>query len=152
MPRISFPWQSRTPVWRPAGPAQAEAAIPLSGGTEISLQEAADLLHKLREESAQVQAIYSGSNGVSSALRGFVRTPIDDGLWSIAPQEETKGAALSFDLNAATVRRFGDESSMSGAVSFPFRFRFASALCFGFGDGSTLSLLELCQDQTATYR
>ena len=58
MLRISFPWQSRTPVWRPAGPAQAEAAIPLSGGAEISLGEAADLLHKLREESAQVQAIY----------------------------------------------------------------------------------------------
>jgi hypothetical protein len=62
------------------------------------------------------------------------------------------GSALSFDLNSATARRFGDESSMSGAASFPFRFRFVSALGFDFDDGSTLFLFELGQDQTVAYR
>lgn len=115
----------------------------LNCGEDISVQEAVDLLHKLREESAQVQAVYSAFDGVSSVLRGIVRLPIEDGLWSIASQYETAGSALSFDLNVATVRRFGDETSMSGAASFPFRFHFASALCFEFRDGSTLSLFEL---------
>ena len=130
-------------------PVQADTVVPLSGGEDISVQEAVDLLHKLREESAQVQAIYAGSGGVSSVLRGILRSPIDDGLWSIISQHEIFGSALSFDLNAATQRRFGDEESMSGADSFPFRLRFASALLFGFGDGSTLYLFEL--DQAADH-
>jgi hypothetical protein len=124
-------------------------AVTLSDGEEISVQEAVDLLHKLREEAVQVQAIYSCSVGVSSVLRGIVRSPIEDGLWSIVSQQETMGSALSFDLTSATARRFGDEASMSAAASFPFRFRFASALLFGFGDGSTLYLFDL--DQAAAH-
>lgn len=150
MLRIPFRHPPEILVWKQAGPAPADTAVPLNGGEGISVQEAVDLLHKLREESAQVQAIYSGSGGVSSALRGVLRPPIEDGLWSIVAQHEAMESALSFDLNSATARRFSDESSMSGAASFPFRFRFASALCFGFGDGSTLSLFEL--DQAAPCR
>jgi hypothetical protein len=152
MLRIPFLRQLEIPISRHAEHTQTDTGVSLNGGEDISAQEAVDLLHRLREESAQVQAIYSGSDGVSSVLRGIVRSPIEDGLWSIVSQHETMGSALSFDLNSATTRRFGDEVSMSGAVSFPFRFRFASALNFAFDDGSTLSLFELDQDQTAKHR
>jgi len=149
MLRTPFRRSPENPAWKQADPAQTVPALPLSVGEGISLQEAVDLLHKLREESSQVQAIYSGSDGVSSVLRGIVRPPIDDGLWSVVSQYETTRSALSFDLNLATTRRFGDETSMPGTASFPFRFRFACALCFGFGDGSTLHLFEL--DQTTAH-
>jgi hypothetical protein len=152
MLRIPFRFHHGDPGCRLACLGQSATARPLSGGTDISVQEAVDLLHKLREESVQVQAIYAGSGGVSSVFRGIVRPPIENGLWSIVSLQDTAGSALSFDLNLATERRFGDESSMSGAVSFPFRFHFVSALSFGFGDGSTLFLFELGQDQTAAYR
>ncbi len=149
MLRTPFRRWPKIPAWKQADPAQMVPAVPLSVGEGISLQEAVDLLHKLREESAQVQAIYSGSDGVSSVLRGIVQPPIEDGLWSVVSQYEITGSALSFDLNSATTKRFGDEASMSGAALFPFRFRFASALCFGFSDGSTLHLFEL--DQTTAH-
>gem|GEM_PF-6399920 len=149
MLRIPFRRPPEIPTWKRAEPPQAEMAVTLSDGEEISVQEAVDLLHKLREEAVQVQAIYSCSVGVSSVLRGIVRSPIEDGLWSIVSQQETMGSALSFDLTSATARRFGDEASMSAAASFPFRFRFASALLFGFGDGSTLYLFDL--DQAAAH-
>jgi hypothetical protein len=142
---IPFRWLPGISIRGEADPTQVEAAVPLSGGADISAQEAVDLLNKLREESAEVQAIYAGSGGVNSVLRGTVRPPIEDGLWSIVPQHETLGTALSFDLSSATVRRFGDVSAVSVASAFPFRFRFASALGFGFDDGSTLSLFEIDQ-------
>jgi len=153
MLRIPLPWQLGSSGRRFPSPTNSTAATSLTGGADISLQEAVDLLHKLREETAQVQAIYAGSAGVSSVLRGILRPPIDDELWSVASQQETTGSALSFDLSSCTVRKFGDESTMPGASSFPFRLRFVSALSFGFADGSTLFLFELDQDQPASiYR
>jgi len=143
MLRSPFRWLPGIPDSGRASLARPDANVPLSGGADISTQEAVDLLHKLREESAQVQAIYAGSGGVSSVLRGIVRPPIEDGLWSIVSQQETVGTALSFDLRSATVRRFGDETAVSLASAFPFRIRFVSALSFGFDDGSTLSLFEI---------
>jgi hypothetical protein len=80
MLRIPFRLHHEDPGCRYASLGQSGPVTPLSGGTDISAQEAVDLLHKLREESAQVQAIYSGSGGVSSVLRGIVRPPIEDGL------------------------------------------------------------------------
>jgi len=152
MLRIPSCRQPRIPTWSQAGLDQSGAVTPLSGGTEISVQEAVDLLHRLREETAQVQAIYACADGVSWVLRGIVRSPIEDGLWAIASQHETMGSALSFDVSSTTVRQFGDEAALSVASAFPFRFHFVSALIFGFGDGSTLSLFELDPDQTARYR
>jgi hypothetical protein len=143
MLRIPFHRQPRMPTGTQVSPAHAQPAAPVSGGMDISAQEAVDLLYKLREESAEVQAIYTGSRGVCSVLRGIVRPPIEDGLWAIVSQQETVGSALSFDLRSATVRRFGDESAVSLASAFPFRIRFVSALSFGFDNGSTLSLFEI---------
>ena len=112
------------------------------------MQEAVDLLHKLRAESNPVQAIFVCPSGVGSALRGVLRSPVDNKLWSVASVKEGAGSALSFDLSLAVVRKFGDEHSMRGDAAFPFRLHFESALSFAFTDGSTLALFELKEGRT----
>jgi hypothetical protein len=113
-------------------------------GINMSLQETKDLLYKFHHESASIQAIYTGStNAVSMVLRGVLRPPTDDLLWTIVPEGGCEGDAISIDLSVAVVLTYGDQHTVSGFDMFPFRLRVVSALSFTFADGATLSLFEI---------
>src|SRR5271157_2562491 len=119
LPRI---WFTRKPV-----PEGQTSALLCGMGTDISVDEAADLLRRLHAETSQVQAIFTCPGGTSSTLRGVLRDSVDDRLWAVKSEWEMTGSVLTFDLSAAMVRRYGDERSMRADASFPFRLDFVSA-------------------------
>jgi hypothetical protein len=49
----------------------------LGTASDISAQDANDLLQKLIAESINVQAMFAGRGSVSAAVRGFVTRPAD---------------------------------------------------------------------------
>ena len=112
-------------------------------GSEISKQDAADLLHKLITESAKVQAVFRGRGSVGAGVIG----PVSRGLGNLVIVK--RGAAvddpfLSFDPWDATVFKYGDSRTfpdpsrlVSGAP------KFISVLCFVYPDGAQVLLFEI---------
>ena len=113
----------------------------LGQGSDITLQEALDLLHKLMTESTKVVAYLSVSPKVRATVFGKIKPAPDDTLW-VTDEELRVPPMISFDPNLAVRRTYGDDRTLSpfpsGTLeSWP---RFASVLCFIFPDGEQLAL------------
>lgn len=128
------------------GGGTTPANQPTDSTITISIDEACDLLRRFQAETAKVQAIFTSPDGLSSLLRGSLRTPLDGRFWCVRSGLETTGSALSFDLFATVQRRFGDMTAMPSDAAFPFHFRYEAAIRFDFEDGSRLTLFELEDD------
>lgn len=110
-------------------------------GSDITAQEAIDLLHKLSTESTRVVAVLSVSPRIHATVFGKVKVAQDDTLWVI-DDELRVPPLISFDPLLAVRRTYGDDRTMP---TFPERApenwpRFESALCFLFPDGASICL------------
>lgn len=110
-------------------------------GSDISLQDAIDLLHKLMTEFTKVVGNLGTASGVRSAVCGKVKVAGDGTFWVI-DEELPVPPAIIFDPQLAVRRTYGDSRSMSPRpTDAPEKMpRFESALCFEFADGTRLCL------------
>ena len=111
--------------------------MPSSGtASNISRQDANDLLQRLITESLKVQAMFWGRGSVTAALQGFVSRPTD-GLVMVREGETPTAPSLCFGLAEVETFKYGDSRA------FPAVPRFASALCFAYPDGAQVALFEI---------
>jgi hypothetical protein len=113
-------------------------------GSDITPQEANDLLARLITESVKVQAIFAGRGGVSASVAGLVRVAPDGTLWVIE-RDEVGAPHIAFDPRIAVSRKYGDTRAFAppDRGSFPGMPPLISAICFVFPDTSQLSLFEI---------
>jgi hypothetical protein len=117
--------------------------MPSSGtGSDITLQDAMDLLHKLMTEFTKVVASFDASTGIRAAVLGGVKFAEEDGTFWIMGSETPVPSSISFDPRRAVRRTYGDDRAIAplpegSPDNWP---RFASALCFEFGDRTRLCL------------
>jgi hypothetical protein len=111
-------------------------------GTNISRQEASDLLQKLIAESIQVQAMFVGRGGVTTAVRGTVSCP-QDGLVLVSERRSPTDASLCFGLKDVSVFKYGDNRAFPGSSGITGTPRLSSALCFVYPDGAQVVLFEI---------
>ncbi len=116
-----------------------------TGGSEISRQEANDLLNKLVTEKTKVQAIFAGISSLGAGLIGFPFSP-GDGLVLVKSDLEPDGPFLCFNPGAATSFRYGDNRSLPDAKVTSQSLRIESALAFIFPDKTLISLFEIAVD------
>jgi hypothetical protein len=116
-------------------------------GTDLSAEEANDLLHKLITESTKVQAAFAGViPGLAFILTGVLKVTPDKGLVWVTAGGGPTGPHIAFDPSQAVIRKYADlrafpqTTEAQSAAGAP---RFASALVFVFGDTSQLSLFEI---------
>ncbi len=118
-------------------------------GSDITEQEANDLLHKLITESTKVQVVFSAVGGISAIMQGAPKL-LPDGTVCIAGGTDFSSPQVIFDPRLAVSRKYGDRRAFSrpprhleerGAPSLE------SALFFGFKDGSQLLLLAIDRQQ-----
>jgi hypothetical protein len=114
-------------------------------GTDVSLSDVNDLLHKLITESIKVQAVFAGViPGLTAMLQGVVKVGPSSGAISVTAGEGFSASYFSFDPRQATVRKYADARVFGGSVPvLPGAPRFRSALSFAFRDTSQLTLLEM---------
>jgi hypothetical protein len=114
-------------------------------GSEITIQEAADLLHKLATESVKVLAHLTLRPGSQSSATVTGRVKLGkDGSVCIMNCDELLSSKLTFNPSFAIRRIYGDDRSLDPyfnelLLGGP---RFLSALCFFFPDSSLLGLWE----------
>ncbi len=110
-------------------------------GSDISRQDAADMLHKFITESTKVQALMHAKSGLTSGTIGVV-TPKPDGTFWVIPDRITVPLTtfLAFRVDSAVRFKYGDRRAFAGPMltqpdGAP---RLASALSLGFADDSPL--------------
>jgi hypothetical protein len=114
-----------------------------AGGTsDISRQEASDLLHKLVTEKTQVQVTFVGKSSLVVGLIGFL-FPTEDGTILAKSDLEPDGPFLRFDPRAAVSFRYGDHRALHGAKVTFQGVKAASALVFIYPDKTLISLAEI---------
>ena len=111
-------------------------------GSDISRQEANDLLHKLITESTKVQGMFVGRGGVRTAVRGTVSCP-QDGVVLISERRSPTDASLCFGLKDVSGFKYGDNRAFPGSSSVPDTPHLSSALCFVYPDGAQVVLFEI---------
>jgi len=107
----------------------------------ISVSEAADLLHKLRTESAKVQVLFHGRAGLAAQVTGFVQ-PGPLGLVVIKPSEDVEDPFFVFNPNAATSFKYADNFALPPSTT-PGRSRLLSSLIFIYPDQSQVTIFEI---------
>jgi hypothetical protein len=115
---------------------------PHGAGSDITLQDALDLLHKLSTESTKVVALLDVSPRVGASAFGVVRAADDSTVW--VTDDAVPPSLIRFDPCLAVRRTYGDSRTISPpSEPLPRGFpRLASSLCFVFPDGSTVCLFE----------
>jgi hypothetical protein len=119
-------------------------------GSDISPQEASDLLHKLITESVTVQAVLSvgGCPGLYAALVGKVR-PAGPGDIRVLEREQDGATVpqIAFNPSLATTRKYADirafpQATIAQIAAMPGTPKFVSALIFAYPDNSMVALYE----------
>jgi hypothetical protein len=109
-------------------------------GTDIPLQDAADLLFKLIVDRTVVQAVFTGISSLSASVIGVVH-PAPDGTAVVKARKKSGTPFLRFDPSAATSCRFADRrASCEDLVA---KRRLISALSFSYPDKTHVTLFEL---------
>ena len=107
-------------------------------GSEISPQEAADLLHRLITESIKVQAVFT-SGMVITTVNGLIRLGPSDTV-CVAHGKDPGTPMLVFAPSSAVSRRYGDDRAFSQIPAGP---RLSSALVFVMPDKSQVAIFEI---------
>lgn len=108
---------------------------------DISVSEAADLLHKLRTESAKVQVLFHGRGGLAAGVTGFV-LPGPFGLVVIKPSDEAEDPFFIFNPHVATSFKYAHNSSLP-PLPIPGQSRLISSLLFIYPDQSQITIFEI---------
>ena len=111
-------------------------------GSDISRQEANDLLHKLITESTKVQAMFVGRGGVTTAVCGTVSCP-QEGVVLVSERRSSTDASLCFGLKDVAAFKYGDTRAFPGSSTVPHTPHLNSALCFVYPDGARVVLFEI---------
>lgn len=109
-------------------------------GSDISEQDANDLLHKLITESTKVIAAFNGA-AVTAAVAGLVRLDPEGRVW-ITSAPHLPADCICFDPSRAVRRVYGDDRAFPGP---PSGLAIKSALSFDFPDGSRMALFEMTE-------
>jgi hypothetical protein len=114
-----------------------------SSGTasDITAQDASDLLHKLITESTKVQVAFRSAMGVVATLAGVI-TVAHEGQFCIQGRDEVPPSLVMFTPSLASVYKYGDHRAFT-PDTLAIGPSFASALTFVFADNSTLTLFEI---------
>jgi hypothetical protein len=120
--------------------------MPSSGtGSDISPQEAHDLLNKWMNESTKVQGLLVTSNGFRAQTLGTVIPSPNGGVSVVLDRKPPLTTFFEFKPGLASQLKYGDTRAfpaglieeVAGAPTF------ASALTFVFPDGSVVALFEI---------
>jgi len=107
----------------------------------ISVSEAADLLHKLRTESTKLQVLFHGRGGLAAGVTGCV-LPGPLGLVVVKPSEDVEDPFFIFNPQAATSFKYADNSGLRPST-IPGALRFLSSLTFLYPDQSQVTIFEI---------
>jgi hypothetical protein len=113
-------------------------------GSEISPQDASDLLHKLMTEMTKVVAALHVTPRLTASVTGKVTLAPDGTIW-VVNDELMPPPLISFDPRLAVRRTYGDDrtiSPFSDRLPKDMPRKFTSALCFVFPEGASLCLFE----------
>jgi hypothetical protein len=116
--------------------------MPSSGtGSDISREDAGDLLSKLITESTKLQALFVAPGGFSAGVQGILRAA-PGGLLGVKFGEAVGEPFLIFDPRLATSFNFaaGRAIPPNTVADAP---RFVSSLILIYPDGSKIMLLEI---------
>jgi hypothetical protein len=118
--------------------------MPLSGtASDISAQDAKDLLTKLIEESTKLQAIFRGPNGIAFGLTGFLK-PSSKVQLMVKPDLSPGAPFLAFTPGLAVGFKYAAGRAISD-LPVPTSALFSAALTLIYPDSSQVYLLELAQ-------
>jgi hypothetical protein len=119
--------------------------MPLTGGSasEITAQDASDLLHKLISESTKVRAAFRSASGVTFTVVGTPKAA-PEGEFSVQEGDRIGSAFIMCKPSLASVYRYGDDRAFSSSTGEK-NVSFVSALTFVFPDDSQLTLFEIAQ-------
>lgn len=115
-------------------------------GSDISLEDAILLLHKLSTEQTNVVALLRASPGLRASVLGKVKFVEQDGSFCVIDDSGEIPQVVFFDLALAVRRTYGADRPLSEEV--PVNWRFSSALCFEFPRGERLCLFALSDDES----
>jgi hypothetical protein len=117
--------------------------MPSSGaGSDIALQDAMDLLHKLSTEFTKVVASLGVSPRLQASVCGKVKIAEDQSFWVIDDGVEVP-PVIAFDPRLAVRLTYGDNRTMLRLPDSAPVPRFSSALCFEFPAGTRLCLFAV---------
>ena len=111
-------------------------------GSDISRQDAADMLHKFITESTKVQAMLVGRGGVGSSVQGTVSSP-QAGVVRVSERKSPADATLFFGLKDVSAFKYGDNRAFPSSAGIPGTPRLTNALCFVYPDGVQVVLFEI---------
>ena len=112
------------------------------GGSDISRQEASDLLNKFVTEKTKVQAVFVGISSLGAGLIGLLYA-FEDGTVVVKNNLEVDGPFLRFDPGAAVSFRYGDNRALPNAKVTSRSLSVPSALAFIYPDQTLVSLSEI---------
>jgi len=111
-------------------------------GSDITLQDAVDLLHKLAIEVTKVQVAFNSACGITVAILGLLKI-CPDGRWAVVDGDGPTARTIFFDPRLATGRTYGDTRTFPPRSNLPGAPTFSSAICFVFLDQSLICLFEV---------
>ena len=114
---------------------------PQGTGSDITRQDANDLLQRLITEAIKVQAVFIGRS-VAAKTIGVASRPENDVI-GVTEGKVATDSSLSFGLTEVVGFKYGDSRSFPGLTPKPGAPRFASALCFVYPDGAQVILFEI---------
>ena len=113
-------------------------------GSDITLQDAVDLLHKLLTEPTKVQAMLRTAGGVTAAVLGTVVAAPKGTIAVVADRNFGQvTTSIRFDPALSVRRVYGDQRALLTDPEIPGFPHKMSALSFTFPDDSRVSLFEL---------
>jgi hypothetical protein len=115
---------------------------PQGTGSDITRQDANDLLQRLITEAIKVEAIFIGRGSVAAKTIGVVSRPENDVI-GVTEGKVATDSSLSFGLTEVVGFKYGDSRSFPGLTPKPGAPRFASALCCVYPDGAQVILFEI---------
>jgi hypothetical protein len=134
--------------------------MPSSGSsTDITRQDANDLLQKFISERIRVQAVFVGRGSVSASTAGFVKRR-EDGMVGVS-EGNVNDPCICFGLTDVSCFKYGDNRIFAERSNLPGAPHFASALLFVYPDGTQIALFEietreidimLCSDSVTGFK
>jgi hypothetical protein len=127
--------------------------LPTNAASDISMQDALDLLHKFRTESTRVLAVflrYSPSSGAKvpmAVVMGVVWEGAE-GLFAVSTRSDFKGCFLGFHPKLASSFKYGDDRIVGNFLpAWPSSY---FVLTFCYDDECIVALFEHTEIDSAS--
>lgn len=117
-------------------------------GSDITPQEAYDLLHKWITEETEVQASFSTAAMVTAFIKGLLKTAPEQQLCLVERSQKIGSAVICFNPSLAISRKYADSRAFrqpTAELQAHGAPQFGSTLIFVFPDTSQLGLWEIAE-------